>query len=162
MTESAPRAVDPETSEALAQARTGREDLHGYLHRLEHAVAKPASGRTAEWAAQVHETLVELGASFERHIEITERPDGLFDEVMRAAPRLSDGVQRLAEEHRQIRGAISRAIDAVRDRTSVVPGTTEVEGREAVLDVLARLMRHRQRGADLVYETYQVDIGVGD
>jgi hypothetical protein len=132
------------------------------MNALENAVAAPTPGRAADWAHAVHETLVQLGASFERHIAITERPEGLFEEITKAAPRLAGGVAKLAQEHREIREAVARAIDAVRDRSSVVPGNSLTEGREAVLDLINRLMRHRQRGADLIYEAYQVDVGVGD
>jgi hypothetical protein len=162
MTTEQAHQAPPKVAATLAEVRSGRADLHEFMQLLEEAVAKPAPGRTQEWAQQVHETLVELGASFERHIAITERPDGLFEELTKAAPRLAGGVKKLAEEHREIRAAIARAIDAVRDRTAVVPGDTEVEGREAVLELINQLMRHRQRGADLIYEAYQVDVGVGD
>jgi hypothetical protein len=30
------------------------------------------------------------------------------------------------------------------------------------MELLKRLARHRQRGADLLYEAYQVDISAGD
>ena len=33
--------------------------------------------------------------------------------------------------------------------------------RESLVDVLRSISRHRQRGADLVYEAYHVDIGGG-
>ena len=33
------------------------------------------------------------------------------------------------------------------------------EVRNQALDLMTALMRHRQRGADLIYEAYQVDIG---
>jgi hypothetical protein len=156
-------SIDLTTPPALDEARAGREELHRDMNQLEEAVAAPAAGRTDVWARQVHETLVRLGASFERHIAITERPDGLFDEILKAAPRLSGGLHKLADEHKAIRAAISRAIDAVRERTDAVPDDSPaLEGRESVIEVLNQLMRHRQRGADLVYEAYQVDIGVGD
>ena len=34
--------------------------------------------------------------------------------------------------------------------------------RERGTDLLARLSRHRQRGADLIFEAYDTDIGGGD
>jgi hypothetical protein len=147
---------------ALGEVRSGRARLNEYMNRLEQAVAKPAPGRNEEWVKHVHSTLVELGASFERHIAITEGPGGLFEDITRTAPRLVGEVGKLGQEHKEIREAIAHALDAVRDRTHAIPGGTESEGREAVLEVINRLMRHRQRGADLIYEAYQVDVGVGD
>ena len=154
--------ADP-TSKTLAQVRAGRAHLNEYMQALEQAVAKPAPGRGEAWAKHVHSTLVDLGAAFERHIAITEGPDGLFQEITQAAPRLVGGVTKLAEEHKEIREAIELAIDAVRNRSHAAPvDGPETEGREAVLDLINLLMRHRQRGADLIYEAYQVDVGVGD
>jgi hypothetical protein len=152
----------PEPSRTLERVRAGRAHLHEYMHQLEEAIAKPAPGRSDPWVKHVHSTLVDLGAAFERHIAITEGPGGLFEEVTQAAPRLTGGVTKLAEEHKTIREAIAIAIDAVRDRSDAAPNSPTTEGREAVLDVINRLMRHRQRGADLIYEAYQVDVGVGD
>jgi hypothetical protein len=34
--------------------------------------------------------------------------------------------------------------------------------RKQGTNLLGRLVRHRQRGADLIYEAYQTDIGGGD
>ncbi len=148
-------------SPALAAARTERAGLHQCMGALEEAVASPAVGREREWVREVHNRLVELGAAFERHIAVTEGPGGLFEEVHKAAPRLTHGVERLADDHREIRAAIGRALDAIRDRADMLPETPG-DGREAVLDLLDQLMRHRQLGADLIYEAYQVDMGAGD
>jgi phosphomannomutase len=156
------QAAERGIAATLDEVRSGRADLHEYMQLLEEAVAKPLPGRSELWAKHVHETLIELGASFERHIAITERPDGLFEDLTKVAPRLAGGVSKLAEEHREIRAAIGAALDAVRDRASVVCVDADLDGREAVLAVINRLMRHRQRGADLIYEAYQVDVGGGD
>ena len=155
-------ATGPQPSRTLDQVRAGRAHLHEYMHLLEAAIAKPAPGRNDAWVKHVHSTLVDLGAAFERHIAITEGPDGLFDEITKAAPRLAGGVGKLADEHKAIREAIAVALDAIRHRSEAAPDSPETEGREAVIEVINQLMRHRQRGADLIYEAYQVDVGVGD
>jgi hypothetical protein len=154
---------EAKTSQTLEEVRAGRADLHEYMHQLEDAVAKPAPGRNVLWAKEVHSTLVDLAAAFERHIAITEGPDGLFEDITLTAPRLASGVAKLADEHRDIRAALAAAIDAVRERSDAAPAHgQEADSREAVLDVINLLMRHRQLGADLIYEAYQVDVGVGD
>jgi hypothetical protein len=145
-------------TEALAQARAKRAHLHEVIVALEEAIAAPAP-RPA-WAQHVHDALVELGAAFERHIAVVEGPEGLFEEVTHAAPRLANALDRLRSEHQGIRGAIVSALDAVRLTSGTSPATDD--GREAVLGVLDRLMRHRQHGADVVYDAYAVDIGAGD
>lgn len=148
------------SSDALVEARRRRADLHSVIMALESAIAAPASGRQADWSAATHDALVEVGAAFERHIAVVEGPDGLFDEVTQTAPRLANALERLREEHLEIRARVVDAVDAVR----LVAGRKQPvdDGREAVLVVLDRLMRHRQHGADVVYEAYAVDIGTGD
>ncbi len=145
-------------TEALATARARRAHLHDAIVALEAAIAAPSP--RPEWAEHVHDALVEVGAAFERHIAAVEGPGGLFEEVTAAAPRLANALDRLRREHQEIRAAITAALDAVRI-TSDRPLSSD-DGREAAIAVIDRLMRHRQHGADVVYDAYAVDIGAGD
>jgi hypothetical protein len=153
--------TDAAASAALEDARDKRADLHTFIVELEEAIAAPATSRALDWSMRVHDALVEVGAAFERHIAVVEGPGGLFDEVTHVAPRLSNSLQQLAAEHRTIRGLIGEALDAVRHIAGARSGEAD-QGRAAVLRVLDQLMRHRQLGADVVYEAYAVDIGQGD
>lgn len=145
----------------LENVRARREDLHQVIVSVEAALAAPASGRPESWLARVHEVLVDLGASFERHIAATEGPGGLFDSIMRASPRLANGVDKLREDHHTLRSRIADLL--VEARTAMHHGgPTPAALREEALVTLTELSRHRQLGADLVYECYAVDIGGGD
>jgi hypothetical protein len=148
-------------SAALKDARDKRADLHSFIVELEEAIAAPATGRALDWSRRVHDALVEVGAAFERHIAVVEGPEGLFDEVTHVAPRLSNALGQLADEHRSIRSLIGEALDSVRHVAGARANAPD-QGRAAVLRVLDQLMRHRQLGADVVYEAYAVDIGTGD
>lgn len=148
-------------SAALRDARAKRADLHQVIVALEEAIAAPAGRRAEDWSAHVHDALVEVGAAFERHIAAVEGPQGLFEEVTQVAPRLRNALTRLADDHRAIRTAIAEALDAVRLMGGDTARTPD-QGRETVLGLLDRLMRHRQHGADVVYDAYAVDIGTGD
>ena len=75
-------------------------------------------------------------------------------------PRLAHAAEKLRVEHAVISAAIDRGSVAVRS-AGEDPGGVE-DAREAVLKLLQQLIRHRQRGADLVYEAYNVDIEAGD
>ena len=147
---------------ALDSARAQRADVWRHLVGLEEALATPVPGRVGVWAATVHDALVDLAATFERHIGVTEGPHGLFSAVLDSSPRLDGTVARLKAEHEQITGTLAselRAIRGITDDGDVGPAT---EARERLTDVIRELLRHRQAGADLVYEAYAVDIGVGD
>ena len=141
-------------SPAVESARTRRADLHAVLVELEHAIAAAAPGREEAWTEQVCAALDSLAAAFAEHVAATEAVDGLFEQVRRRAPRLDHHTQRLARDH----GTITQELAAA--RASVDQGVAEA--REAVLSLLAHLARHRQLGADLVYEAYAVDLGGSD
>ena len=123
---------------------------------LEQALAAPTPGRPAAWAERVDVALVELSADFAEHVAVTEGSDGLHDALLEAAPRLSNSIHRLAGEHAAISGL-------VRDLLAQVTPPVAADNIEAIRDLgtalLGRLARHRQRGADLVYQAYEVDLG---
>jgi hypothetical protein len=151
-------AMDHSESDALEAARGRRGDLHRALLDLEGALAAAARGRAQEWADSVRATLLRLRETFTAHIEVTEGADGLYQEVLAQAPRLSGAVNRLQQEH----GAIVSAIGEVDERLndSMADAEAWVESiRDAAITLMGLLVRHRQRGADLVYEAYDVEIG---
>jgi hypothetical protein len=139
---------------AVEEARTRRAGLHGLLVELESAIAAAAPGREEAWADEVRAKLNLLAEAFAGHVRATEGPDGLFDQVRRRAPRLDHQTRQLATDHGTIAAELAAATTAV--------GQSVAESRETVLSLLAHLARHRQVGADLVYEAYAVDIGGSD
>lgn len=152
-------AVDPNL---LRIARAQRADLRKAMIGLERALARPAPGRAVEWSDLVHDALVDLAATFERHIAVTEGEAGFLAEIAEHSPRLIKAVQRLTGEHARIRGELASTLDEVR-RVAPDPTDTVIESlREHVTALVADLARHRQHGADLVYEAHAVDIGGSD
>jgi hypothetical protein len=140
----------------LESIRLHRAELRESMMALEHALAAPAADRLSAWAERVNVAVVELEADFREHISITEGPDGLYSAVLSTAPRLSSSVDSLTREHVVIRGMTDGLLALVSGPT-VTEDVEEV--REVATTLLAKLSRHRQRGADLVYEAYQTDIG---
>jgi hypothetical protein len=104
----------------------------------------------------VHVALVELSADVRAHIDVTEGDRGLYRELLAGAPRLSGAVARLTEEHQGIRDGVEGLLARVQD-----PDTTDdlATVRELGTSLLGTLVRHRQRGSDLVYEAYEIDVG---
>lgn len=146
----------PQTDPGLESLRQHRAELRESMAALEQALAAPAADQKGGWAERVHVALVELSGDIREHIDITEGPDGLYPGLLTTAPRLSNSVASLTREHIEIRGLA----DGVLARMSEPIVSTDVEDvRELAIALLAKLSRHRQRGADLVYEAYQTDIG---
>jgi len=143
---------------ALAKAQRRRADIHHALIELEAAVSSPAPGREEDWARGVITSLGTLRETIEEHIEVTESSGGLYDEVLRLAPRLSGAVARLREEHPAMREATSELIARLRT-ADFGPSFPLDDTRDALQRLLGQIVKHRQHGADLVWEAYNLDIG---
>lgn len=146
------------TEQLMMGVRERREELREAMAAVEHALAAPAPGRIAEWWSGVSLALHDLSMRFADHLELTEADGGLFDEVVSVAPRVAHRVDRLREEHVTVLAALdelttARAPASVDDADRLRAGAT---------DVICRLARHRQHGADLLYEAYSVDVGLAD
>ncbi len=154
--------MEPTVSTAkaeLAAVRARRVELRESMGRLERSLAAPASGLAVVWGEQVHIVLVELAEDFQEHIAVTEGPDGLHHAILAGDLRLANAVNALAVEHSKIAGEIDELVTGTEPPVTV-PDAEVV--RERGTNLLGRLVRHRQRGADLIYEAYQTDIGGGD
>lgn len=139
----------------LQKLRMRRAELRESMSALEYALAAPSMSRT-RWAERVHVALVELSADFRTHVDLTEGPDGLYRELHTKAPRLSGPVARLAVEHVAITVQVEDLLARL-DTSPVDHDMSRVRAQGTML--LGALVQHRQRGSDLVYEAYQVDIG---
>ena len=126
------------------------------MSALEDALAAPSSADHARWAQRVHVALVELSGDFRAHIDITEGPNGLYRDLLETSPRLSGAVARLTGEHTLIRGQVDNVLARV-TAPAVVEDVDRV--RDLGTALLGRLVRHRQRGSDLVFDAYDFDIG---
>jgi hypothetical protein len=147
---------------ALDDVRSRRAGLKAALSGLELALAAPYANRV-DWVTHVREALDAVHDVWTRHIVETEAPGAFLDDLVREAPRLSTPTSRLRRDHSDILATITRE----EDRLAAPP--EEGDGYEAWAEetrveltaLLAALARHRQRGADLVYEAYAVDLGGG-
>ena len=150
-----PSSSSPEWA-FLEELRRRRAELRASMGALEHALTAPAPKGQQRWAERVHVALVELSADFREHIDITEGADGLYRELLRTAPRLSDAVARLTREHVLIGDAVDELLARLRPPEATEDVSTV---RDLGTALLGTLVRHRQRGSDLMYEAFEVDIG---
>jgi sugar phosphate isomerase/epimerase len=153
--------MDPDPSgelQDLQGIRRRRAELRDSLVAVESALASPAPGRLAQWTERVCAALMELSADFREHVVIAEAPDGINARALRSAPRLAKAVDRLQKEHAELAALMDQLLMLL-----CAPGATTAEQvRDDVTRLLGRLVRHRQRGSDLLYEAWAVDIGGGD
>ncbi|SCG67355.1 hypothetical protein [Micromonospora coxensis] len=124
----------------------------GDLSALSRALVVPPG--EPHWRERVIGQLVPVRRGFAEHVRLTEGPAGLYAELLVQAPRLHRGVRLLAREHRAIVVALADLQHAVE-----WPGVRAEDLRRRTDELLDALARHRQRGADLLWEAYQTDLG---
>jgi hypothetical protein len=157
LTQAAPQEITATLEEVVRR----RADLYQAILALEQAAAERADGREEQWAGAAVEALEALEGEIVDHIEITERDHGLYDEIIDVAPRLSPKIELLRGEHPEL----SEATATLRARLAGSPprdGQAVAETREEIGLVLAQLVSHRRRGADLLWEAYSLDTGGGE
>ena len=139
-------------------ARRRRAPLREAASDLELAISAPV-GTGSVWRDRVRESLARVQVALKQHVQDTEGPDGLYRGLQNDAPRLSTLVKLLGEEHTLLRKDITGALSALEELPDEMEDDCCEEAREAVLALLGRISRHRQKGADLVWRAYSVDIG---
>ncbi|WP_213453644.1 hemerythrin domain-containing protein [Rhizomonospora bruguierae] len=133
-------------------ARWHRAALVPTIDSFERALVEP--GPPEALPGRLTTAVHALRSSFADHVGATEGPDGLYAELLDQAPRLAPGVTVLVRDHARV----AAAIDALAGRLDA-PDTDPDELRRRSGRLLRWLCRHRQRGADLVYEAYDTDLG---
>ena len=133
-----------------------RIDLYEAMQRLEAANAR-AAGRP-HWAEDMREALENLDRSLQRHVAEIETNGGLFSEVLAQAPQLAPVIEDLRKEHEELMRRCRAALEIV----DVWGGDASSDLRRKVLGILGRLALHRQNGAELLYDAYNVDLATGD
>jgi hypothetical protein len=140
----------------LDEVRRRRAELRDALGRLEAALAAPTPGRIIEWSAAVRTRLDQLIGDFGEHVTVTEGPDGVYEDVVATAPRLARAVDQLRHDHEVIHKLLDHSAGLL-TTAKVDDDVTDI--RESATELMFRLVRHRQRGSDLMWEAYANDIG---
>lgn len=147
--------MDEEMRDYLQTVRAHRAELADSVAAVLDALAGPLA--VASWRERVHAAIVELAHDWRDHRALTEGDHGLYADVRESAPHLCGAADRLLAEHVEVSGQVRSVIE----RLEVVGPIADVEAfREEVTALMGRLVRHRQRGSDLVYAAYSWDLGV--
>ena len=142
----------------LDAVRIRREALYEAVVGLEDALTTPV-GDGHKWRLRVAMAVDHAARRIEDHAEQTESKGGFLDKVLAEEPRLQRRVNQLKVDHERL----EKEVDALQNAISLVDDAEVPEQatsiRNQAIELLGHLTRHRQRGADLIYEAYQVDIG---
>lgn len=142
------------TGDPFAGVARQRSQLSQAMHQVELAAAAPAARKS--WVVDLQHGLRQLEIAFNHHIVEVQSPHGLLDQIVEQAPRLQRTVAVTRDDHATIAGSIGSVLDMVSGDDASIERD---EIRDAVMVVLMALSRHRQKGADLIYDAYDIDIG---
>jgi hypothetical protein len=150
---------DRERTPTLQEAARRRKTLHEALVALEFATSSPAARRIPDWTAHVVKEVTAVRDAWDQHVEHTEKPGGLYEEIVGISPRLSGTIDRLRAEHPDITQAVGEMLARLEQvEIGGLPWPLD-DARDDLQRFIGRVIRHRQKGADLVWEAYNVDIG---
>jgi hypothetical protein len=138
----------------FAEVVRRRSELAAAMQRVEAAAAAPIGKES--WVADLRTSLEHLEQAWSHHTETTQSPMGLLDRVVEEAPRLQRAVAAMRADHGEMANTIGVAHDLV---TKADDDADPDPLREAALEALVAVARHRQRGADIIFEAFAVDIG---
>lgn len=155
----------PSTSAKALSDSSRHEPLHEPLldamHRLEAALATAAPGREEVWRKRVAAELATLRNVLSTHVASTESRKGMFVDVESIEPALHHRIERLRHEHADL---LRQAESLETHLAPSAPGHPfnfhDVRQRAGWL--LTALRHHQALEADLVFELYDSDVGVGD
>jgi hypothetical protein len=142
----------------IALVRTQRRRLGRTLADLETAIAAPIPDRPEEWWNGVRAVVLELQRAFADHVAALEGDGGLHDEILWHAPRLSHTVDRLQRDHDVIRDRIVEYLEEV-DSRRPLDAVGARRARYGAMGLIELVAKHRQRGADAVFEAFMIDLG---
>jgi hypothetical protein len=145
--ESSVESAVPEHRERLAEAGAA----------LERGAQRGGDRRV--WAEQVRVAATEVINALALHVDETESEGGLYAEIMAAQPRLAHAIDVLRKDHDVL---FRSAGDLLVLSAMATVDLDESRIRADASDLGRAIEKHQRRGLDLLYEFYEVDIGIGE
>lgn len=158
-----PEPIHSTPSGGLVERVKGRrQTLYHATLRLEIALGTPCAD-LPRWRERVLPAAADLAAQIDAHIRESEQPGEFLHSITEKAPHLVHAAQQLEAEHGDLSeraGALVEGLQQLDWRQGRTDASQAAEPlRELALQLMGSLIRHRQRGADLMYLAYNEDLG---
>jgi hypothetical protein len=150
--------MEPTLVRDLDAVRRHRAELRESIAFLQ-AALQAAAVKPVVWGEAVQLAASRLATDFVDHIDVTEGPGGLHETIVESAPRLSHAVGLLTRDHGELQTEATALVESA--EAPVMARDVDAIREQGEL-LIEHLIKHRQRGADLVYEAFQQDLGAGD
>ncbi|MFZ0161201.1 MAG: hypothetical protein WAL50_19395 [Kineosporiaceae bacterium] len=103
------------------------------------------------------EAVTALLQRWNRHVRLAEAPDGLLHQIVTDSPRLSTTVARISREHPVVVTQIRSALELLG-----APDPDLASVRRLLGWAMDAMEQHRRRGNQLIYDAYNLDIGLSE
>ena len=145
--------MDADIAMYLEKVKERRSELGESMAALQGVLDAPA-GDDGHWRELARAAAAEVRDDLHEHIEVTEAPGGLYDSLREEAARLAGPLRHLQAEHPDLVRLADELVETLGQ-----PAADRAAGTVLVKELLRRLSHHRQRGGDLIFEAYEVDVG---
>ena len=143
------------------EGRSERVRILMASHRAEAALTAPAPARESQWKDQVYQSLNLLRASLREASQRGESAGGLIADLKSVGEKYYHRVGRLQQEFDEMIRRCDATIEHL-DSQGQEEMIDYADIRQRVTWLLTALKHHQAREADLVFEAYGLDIGIGD
>ena len=144
---------------ALDAVQERRDEFYEGILELERAMATAAGDDPGAWAQNVAIAVKSMHKVLDDHIAETEAPGSFYDDVIEHVPNLIKASQRLQAEHPVL---VSQLDQLAVEIKGVTDDESVEQARQTAVDMIKALLLHRHRGAELVYDAYNIDVATGD
>lgn len=134
-----------------------RSRLKAAMSQLDSALAAGREQPATTWLSSLGDACTTLSEALRRHVALHEGPDSFHSEILRAQPHLAPRVSWLQRDHAQLHSHLEsfrRQIDLA--GSTAVPTAELHRAGNALLHLFSR---HRRRGADVVWDAFEFDLG---
>lgn len=146
---------------SLEEGRSERVRILMASHRAEACLTAPAPGRERQWLESVYQALSLLRTSLGEASELGESAGGLIAKLKSEGRMYFHRADQLQQEFDEMVRRCDATIEHLRSQ-----GDTEAidysDIRQRITWLLTSLKHHQAREADLVFEAYGLDLGVGE
>ena len=142
--------------DAIQEARKKRVVLREAMIDYEAAITTPVA--SPMWLENAVQGLAVLRTALNEHISEVDRSDGIIAKALDHAPWLESHAEILRNQHDDLSARVQR-LGEILDGFDTEDATAVAIMREESYDLIRHLSRHRQNGAELVYDAYDMDIG---
>ena len=142
-------------------AQADRARMVATAGHLEQALSRASFSRESNWGTRISELLEATQTALRETRKTADSKGSLMGELASQFPHLLARVNRLRSEYVALQQNMEKLQKKISEQPTTIP--QEVEWvREELAGLLSQLRRIQSRETELVFEAYDVDIGVGD